>query len=60
MRPGNRMSDDDAMDETDDTESWRGNKRRRLWKDACTRAALNVSEVILELAQRAEPVRRRT
>ena len=34
---------DDAMDE--DSESWQGNRRRRLWKSACNRAALNVSRI---------------
>ncbi|KAI0804804.1 nuclear pore protein 84/107 [Irpex lacteus] len=40
---GQGERDADAMDDSDDTEteSWHGNRRRRLWKNACTRAALN-------------------
>ena len=38
--PANERRDDTAMDE--DNESWQGNRRRRLWKSASTRAALNV------------------
>ncbi|KAI0086032.1 nuclear pore protein 84/107 [Irpex rosettiformis] len=37
----NEPRDGDSMDESDDTETWQGNRRRRLWKNACTRAALN-------------------
>lgn len=38
----NEPTDDDAM-EDDDLEAWLGNRRRKLWKSTCTRAALNVS-----------------
>ncbi|KAG2002400.1 nuclear pore complex protein [Coprinopsis cinerea AmutBmut pab1-1] len=34
--------EDDAMVE-DEEEVWSGNKRRKLWKDTCTHAALNTS-----------------
>lgn len=38
------QNEDDAMmeDVIDDAEGWQGNPRRKLWKTACTRAALNV------------------
>lgn len=32
--------DEDAMDDT--PEGWLGNRKRRLWKSTCIRAALNV------------------
>ncbi|KAF9469517.1 nuclear pore protein 84/107 [Collybia nuda] len=34
--------DDDSMD-ADDPEPWLGNRKRKLWKSTCTRAALNSS-----------------
>ncbi|KAF9488030.1 nuclear pore protein 84/107 [Pleurotus eryngii] len=33
------VSEDD--DEADETDAWQGNRRRRLWKSTCVRAALN-------------------
>ena len=33
---------EDAMDDDGDAEGWLGNRRRKLWKSTCTRAALNV------------------
>ncbi|KAH9929251.1 nuclear pore protein 84/107 [Fomitopsis serialis] len=33
--------DEEAEDEMDVDEGWRGNLRRKLWKTTCTRAALN-------------------
>lgn len=41
VREATEPRDEDVMDE-EDFESWKGNQRRRLWKTACTRAALNV------------------
>lgn len=40
--PRNEGSDDDIS--TFDDGSWRGNKRRKLWKSACIHGALNVRE----------------
>ncbi|EKM50986.1 uncharacterized protein PHACADRAFT_177673 [Phanerochaete carnosa HHB-10118-sp] len=37
----NEPRDDDAMDESEDFDVWRGNRRRKLWKSACVSAALN-------------------
>ncbi|KAJ3474231.1 hypothetical protein NLI96_g12576 [Meripilus lineatus] len=42
--------DEDAMDEGDEHDSWRGNQKRKLWKSTCTRAALNSN---LSIAERA-------
>lgn len=36
------LREEDAMDDSDDFDVWRGNQRRKLWKSTCTRAALNV------------------
>ena len=36
--------DDDIL--TFDDGSWRGNRRRKLWKSACTHGALNVSAAL--------------
>ena len=33
---------EDAMDDDSDVQGWLGNRRRKLWKSTCTRAALNV------------------
>ncbi|KAH7921000.1 nuclear pore protein 84/107 [Leucogyrophana mollusca] len=33
----------DGMDDVDDAEGWQGNRRRKLWKSTCARAALNTS-----------------
>ena len=41
--PGDEDGDDDVL--TFDDGSWRGNKRRKLWKSACIHGALNVREV---------------
>lgn len=41
--PRDEVNDDDIS--TFDDGSWRGNKRRKLWKSACIRGALNVREV---------------
>lgn len=38
----NSPKDEDAMEDDDLKEGWRGNQRRKLWKTACTRAAMNV------------------
>ncbi|KAI0338793.1 hypothetical protein BDW22DRAFT_1362509 [Trametopsis cervina] len=35
------QEEEDAMEGTDDADAWRGNRRRKLWKNACTHAALN-------------------
>jgi nuclear pore complex protein Nup107 len=43
----NETRDDDAME--DDDASWQGNRRRKLWKSTCTRAALNVSTISFTL-----------
>lgn len=40
MVTANERHDEDAME--DDDEGWQGNRRRKLWKSTCTRAALNV------------------
>ena len=40
--PRDEEGDDDFS--TFDDGSWRGNKRRRLWKSACVHGALNVRE----------------
>ncbi|GJE90630.1 nuclear pore complex protein [Phanerochaete sordida] len=37
----NEPRDEDAMDESEDFDVWRGNRRRKLWKSACISAALN-------------------
>ncbi len=37
-RDENAMEDEDA----DDSQQWRGNVRRRMWKNTCERVALNV------------------
>ena len=34
--------DEDSMEDEDDMDIWSGNQNRRLWKTACTRAALSV------------------
>jgi len=34
--------DEDSMEDEDDMDVWSGNQNRRLWKTACTRAALSV------------------
>jgi hypothetical protein len=39
--PGEEEYEDDTMD--DGSQSWLGNRRRKLWKSSCTHAALNVS-----------------
>ena len=39
----NERRDDDAMD--DDDAGWQGNRRRKLWKSTCTRAAFSVSTI---------------
>ncbi|TFY81397.1 hypothetical protein EWM64_g2615 [Hericium alpestre] len=33
--------DEEAMDDGEDYDVWHGNKRRKLWKSTCTRAALD-------------------
>lgn len=38
----NEPREEDAMDDSDDLDVWKGNRRRRLWKSACIQAALNV------------------
>lgn len=40
--PANEPVDEDAMDDENEIDSWNGNRRRKLWKKTCTRAALNV------------------
>ena len=40
--PRGEEGDDDIS--TFDDGSWRGNKRRKLWKSACVHGALNVRE----------------
>ncbi|KAI0723479.1 nuclear pore protein 84/107 [Earliella scabrosa] len=48
----NEPRDEDAMDDEDleDSQHWRGNVRRRMWKTVCHRAALNPT---LSAAERA-------
>jgi hypothetical protein len=43
MRLASEVREDDAMTLDDDSESWQGNRFRKLWKLACTQAVLNVS-----------------
>ena len=38
----NEAEDDNSEDAADFTDGWSGNKRRKLWKTSCTRAALDV------------------
>ena len=44
--PACESRDDEGDDDisTFDDGSWRGNKRRKLWKSACIHGALNVGE----------------
>ncbi|TFY66386.1 hypothetical protein EVG20_g4703 [Dentipellis fragilis] len=42
--------DEDFMEEDDYDDVWHGNKRRRLWKSTCTRAATNPRTTDLERA----------
>lgn len=44
----NEPRDEDAMEDEDaeDSQQWRGNVRRRMWKTVCQRAALNVRLVL--------------
>ena len=37
-----QREDDPMAIDADDVETWSGNRRRRLWKSTCVRAALNV------------------
>ena len=37
--------DDDTDDDAEDFDMWHGNKRRKLWKSTCSRAAVDVSFV---------------
>ncbi|KZP13590.1 hypothetical protein FIBSPDRAFT_797582 [Athelia psychrophila] len=37
----NEPVDEDAMEDEGDIDAWTGNRRRKLWKKTCTRAALN-------------------
>lgn len=41
----NEPRDEDAMEDVDEYDAWKGNRKRKLWKAACTRAALNVRRV---------------
>ncbi|KAJ3559201.1 hypothetical protein NM688_g483 [Phlebia brevispora] len=42
-REATEPRDEDAMDEAEDFDTWKGNQRRKLWKMTCTRAALNTN-----------------
>ena len=61
--PRDEDGDDDVS--TFDDGSWRGNKRRKLWKSACVRGALNVREThqplsaFVNAAHKVKPLRSR-